>query len=326
MSQFTVGNCLNYTMKNEQGSLERLYSQHKSYLLSLAYRMLGSLAEAEELVHETFLEYQESSKTSKILKHKAWLTKVCTNKVLNHLKLAYKRRELYPGTWLPDEIPNSLQSWNHLIEDSSPEKKIILAESLTISFLLLIENLTPEQRVIYLLNEIFDYSFKEISEFIGKEISNCRKIAQRAREALSSDKKKTSPPPKNAEEIIYTFYELAKNGDREGLRNLLAKDSELWGDGGGKVYAAGHITNLDDSITFLIKLASTKIFNSNQYKFEYHIVSSRPGIVVSKRQLSGEWAFDTILSYEFYHDKIVRIYAQRNPDKLKSLLLSKSSV
>ncbi|OUR95678.1 hypothetical protein A9Q84_14345 [Halobacteriovorax marinus] len=306
-------------MKKQKYSSEKLYIQFKPYMMSVAFRMLGNLAEAEEIVHDTFLEYEKAS-ISDIINHKAWLTKVCSNKAINYLKSAYKRREVYPGIWLPDEVPESLQAWDNLSREISPEEQTVLAESLTTSFLLLIEKLSPEQRVVYLLNEVFDYSFKEISEFLNKEVPTCRKVAQRARAAISSEKKNFSPPPINAEEIIIKFYEHVKSGDREALKAILSKDSEIWGDGGGKVFAAGHITDLEETITFFERLGATKIFHSNLYKMEYCKVNSRPGIIFSKKEDSGLWTFDTIMSYEFHGSKIARIYAQRNPEKLKTLL------
>lgn len=290
--------------------------------MSLAFRMLGNLAEAEEIVQDTFLEYEKVS-SKDIINHKAWLTKVCSNKSINYLKSAYKRREVYPGLWLPDEVPDSLKVWDNLGSEESLEGQIVLAESLTTSFLLLIEKLSPEQRVVYLLNEIFNYSFKEIAEFLNKEIPACRKIAQRARAALDSERKKFSDPPENSEEIIFKLYDYAKNGDRDGLKSLLSKDSELWGDGGGKVFASGLINKLDEIITFFERLGATKTFHSNSYKMEYCKVNSRPGVVVSKKEDSGLWIIDTVLSYEFHGKKIARVYAQRNPEKLESLFLKK---
>lgn len=312
-------------MRNPKTQLETLYSLHKAHLMSLCFRMLGNLAEAEEIVHDTFLAWEKAG-TDSISNPRAWLTKVCSNKAINHLGSAYKRREVYPGTWLPDQIPDGLQNWDDVGESTSPEKQALLAESLTASFLLLVERLSPEQRVTYLLHEIFGYSFREISEFLEREIGACRKTAQRAREALRLENAKFSPAPENAEEILWRFYECAKRGDRDGLRAFLAKDSELWGDGGGNVYAAGHITTIDGALTFLQKLGATSVFRSPQYQLEFRRVSSRPGIVVSKRLPCGAWGIDTIMSYEFSGEKIARIYAQRSPEKLRSLLLRPSEL
>lgn len=302
-----------------------LYVQHHAYLMSVAFRMVGSLAEAEELVHDTFLDGQERLPRD-ICSPRAWLTRVCTNKVINHLKSASKRREVYPGVWLPDAIPEGLSHWESSGERICPEKRVLMAESLTVSFLVLLEKLTPEQRIVYLLSEVFEYSFSEIAGFLGKEVASCRKIAQRARQAIADNPVRFSSPPENAKEIISKLYAYARRGDREGLRAALAKDSELWGDGGGRVFASGLITDVESAVEFLYKLGTTKLLRSNMYRMEYRSVSFRPGLVVSRLQPSGTWTLDSVLSYEFHGDKVARIYAQRNPEKLEALLPSRPSV
>jgi len=120
------------------------WKQYRPFLISFAYRMTGSLSEAEDLVQDTFLECARVPR-SEIRNPKSWLTKICANKGIDHLKSAYKRRETYPGTWLPDAIPDSLQVWTNLHGSESPEKTLIVSESLTTSFLLLAERLTPEE-------------------------------------------------------------------------------------------------------------------------------------------------------------------------------------
>lgn len=306
-------------MKNYLDQWDYFFIQYKASLLAFAFRMTGSLSDAEDIVQETFLECANID-PQKINNPKAWLTKICSNKGLDHLKSAYKKRELYPGTWLPDEIPESLQVWGSFVDEGSPEEAFLRAETLTTSFLLLIERLTPEERVIYLLNEVFAYSFKEIAEFLKKKEESCRKTAQRAREALLAGKIKFSTPPTDADKVIAQFFTLAKSGDIQGLTEMLAPDSQLWGDGGGKVRAAGFIDELPAIIEFLRSLVTSDVFRLPSYQIEYHQVNSRPGIVISKKIDSGLWIFDTILSFEFFDKKIARIYAQRNPDKLASLL------
>src|SRR5690606_19496646 len=200
--------------------------------------------------------------------------------------------------------------WESSGERICPEKRVLMAESLTVSFLVLLEKLTPEQRIVYLLSEVFEYSFSEIAGFLGKEVASCRKIAQRARQAIADNQVRFSSPPENAKEIISKLYAYARRGDREGLRAALAKDSELWGDGGGRVFASGLITDVESAVEFLYKLGTTKLLRSNMYRMEYRSVSFRPGLVVSRLQPSGTWTLDSVLSYEFHVNKVARIYAQ----------------
>lgn len=281
-------------------------------MLALAFRMTGSLAEAEELVQDTFLECHRYH-PQEIDNHRAWLIRICSNKAINHIKSAYKRREVYPGVWLPDEIPSGLESWEDLKEKS---------ESLTTSFLILLEKLTPEQRVVFLLKDVFDYSFEEISDFLNKGVSNCRKIAQRAREFIEQNKVRFDVPPENAMDLIYEFFVHAKNGDTTNLKRMLTEDSELLGDGGAKVSAAGHLVRLDRILDFLTALGKSEVFHSDLFKFEYRLVNARPGLIISKRNQENHWILDTILSFEFQGQKIARIFGQRNPDRLRALLLT----
>jgi RNA polymerase sigma-70 factor (ECF subfamily) len=305
--------------ENNLNDWEDTWKQYRPFLTSFAFRLTGSLSEAEDLVQDTFLECATVSR-SEIKNPKSWLTKVCANKGIDHLKSAYKRRETYPGTWLPDVIPDSLQIWSNLQGSVSPEKNLIASESLTTSFLLMVERLTPEERAVYLLSEIFEYSYKEISALLEKSEEACRKTAQRARAAvLSAPRFERNSPDSTA--LISRFFESVKNGDNAALVELLSDESEFWSDGGGKVAAAKTILTEKTKIAgFFAALGSSNAFASGDFKLDFTEVSSRPGLVISRRLPTGLWTFETILSFEILDKKIARIYAQRNPDKLKALL------
>jgi RNA polymerase sigma-70 factor (ECF subfamily) len=305
--------------KDHLKAWESDWKQYRSFLIGFAYRMTGSLSEAEDLVQDTFLECA-SVPRSEIRNPKSWLTKICANKGIDHLKSAYKRRETYPGTWLPDVIPDSLQVWTDLHGSETPEKNLITSESMTTSFLLLAERLTPEERAVYLLSEVFEYSYKEISTLLDKSEDACRKTAQRARAALQSAPKFATNSPESVE-LIARFFECAKEGDNASLVELLSDESEFWADGGGKVPAAKtKLTERYAIAHFFAALGTSKAFTPGDFNLEFTPVSGRPGLIVSKKLPSGLWTFETIFAFEIQDGKIVRIYAQRNPDKLKALL------
>lgn len=308
------------TNKNYMQEWESLFIQHRPFLISFTFRMTGSLTEAEDIVQDTFLECARVN-PAEIQNHKSWLTKVCSNRSLDHLKSAYKRRETYPGTWLPDAVPESFQFWGNLNESDSPDKNLVNRDSLTTSFLLLIQKLNPEERVVYLLTEIFDYSFKEISEYLNKSEEACRKIAQRARKAFENQTRFNSYS-RETEAVVKNFFDIAKSGSAESLLQILADDSEFWGDGGGKasVFSPDVIVDLERIAKLWSGLLSSKAMQSENVRIEFKQVNHLPGLVISKRQADGEWMFDTILSFEVKDQKIARIYAQRNPDKLNGLL------
>lgn len=297
---------------------EQIFIQHRPYLLSLGFRMTGSLAEAEDIVQDTFVA-SLSTDPSEIQNHRAWLTRVCSNKALDHLKLAHKKRETYVGVWLPDAVPDSYQFWGNLEDPSLPGDELLRKESLTMSFLLLLQKLSPEERVVYLLNEVFAYSLKEISEFLQKTEEAIKKISQRARKAFDNEKRFRNDGPES-ERVISKFFELAKTGNAEALAGMLSPDSEFWPDSGGKVPTASKsvIADIVRTSRFFAGIWSSKPFLSDSIKWEQHLVNGRPGLIVSSQTESG-WKIDTILSFEVEDGKITRIYSQRNPDKLQVL-------
>lgn len=297
--------------KNYMHEWQDLFLKNRSYLISFTFRMTGSLSEAEDIVQDVFIECSRTNPLE-IQNHKAWLTKICSNRSLDLLKSAFKKREVYPGVWLPDAIPDSLS-----IDDG-----IQNPESLTTSSLLLIQKLSPEERVIYVLNEVFEYTFKEISEILSKSEDACKKTAQRARKSFESMKKFNSY---NADglKLVTDFFNVAKSGDSSALSEYLSGDSEFWADGGGKVPVASKevISDLDRISKFIAAVWSSRLLNGDEVKQEFRMVNERPGLVVSKRNPDGNWVFETIISCEIYNGKIVRIYAQRSPDKLEKVLM-----
>lgn len=295
--------------QNYLNDWEKLFIEYRPYLISFGFRMTGSLTEAEDIVQDAFIACADTNPAT-VKSPKSWLTKIVSNRSLDHLKSAAVKRTEYPGVWLPDAIPDTFQIDSDLLN----------RESLTTSFLLLLQNLSPEERVVYLLSDIFEYSFQEISEFLQKSEDACKKIAQRARKAFEN--KTRFAYSKDTENLVARFFEKAKAGDADALDSMLAPGSEFWGDGGGKVSVASSevISDRNRITKFFSALWSSKAFQSGNYRQEIKIVNSLPGLVVSKQQENGEWKFESIFSFEFEGNQIFRIYVQRNPDKLNALL------
>jgi len=287
-------------MKEIKTDFEKYYG----LLIAMTYRMIGSFIDAEDIVQEVAIEWINVNKNT-IENPKAWLVRVCTNKCLDHLKKVYKKREVYTGTWLPEMLPESLLYW----EDELDKK-----ESLNVSFLLLLENLNPKERAVFILKHVFEYNFNEISSFTSLTIANCRKIFQRANEKileLENRNKKgiTSKSLKNVEE----FFRAACRGDNDRLNELLAKDSEFFSDGGGKVSAASKVITSNSKVS---RFFSNIFKNLGHLKYEYMQVNGMPGVIVSKQEQNNLWKVETVFSFEMEKNEIVRIFAQRNPDKL----------
>lgn len=307
-------------MENHLAAWETHFTKHRPFLLSFSYRLTGSLSEAEDMVQEAFIACAETDPET-VSNHRSWLTKVCANKSLDLLKSAAKKRETYPGVWLPDAVPDVFQYWGNIEEGITPEKKLLNEESFTTSALIMIQKLTPEERVVWMLSDILDYSFLEISQLLKKSEEACKKTAQRARQGIESFRRNNLYSEQNMT-VIRRFYELASTGDAEGLEAMFAPDAELWSDGGGKVSVASTkvLSDVKRMAKFIAGIWSAPFMNAENVKQEFAVVNRMAGQVISRQTPQGDWMLETVTSIEVVDGKIARIYSQRNPDKLKSLL------
>jgi RNA polymerase sigma-70 factor, ECF subfamily len=199
------------------------FNQYRSLLFAIAYRMLGSVTEAEDIVQEAWIRWQSTD--SVVQSPKAFLSSVVTRLCIDHLRSARVKREQYTGTWLPEPLITES------VEDCTE-----LAESLSFAFLLLIECLSPTERAVFLLREVFDYDYEAIAKTVGKSIPNCRQIVRRARQHLVVRRPAITSP--NQDILIEQFLDYWNRGDLQGLIALMGEDVTFWSDGGGKVTAA----------------------------------------------------------------------------------------
>ena len=197
-------------------------------LFSIAYRMLGSVAEAEDIVQESFLRYQRTlvEGSAEIESPKAYLSAVTTRLSIDHLRSARVRKETYVGEWLPEPL---------LTDESAPDAAQYVedADSLSMAFLLLLESLTPVERAVFLLHDVFDYGYDEVAGIIGKNEDNCRQLAVRARRHVHEHKPRFEASREQRDRLAAGFFDAVEEGDMEGLIELLAADVVVYGDGGG---------------------------------------------------------------------------------------------
>ena len=205
------------------------FESHRPLLFSIAYRMLGSVAEAEDIVQEAYLRWREAPE-AEVRSPKAYLSAVVTRLSIDRLRSARARREEYVGPWLPEP----------LVSERAEEVAVLdeLDESLSMAFLVLLESLNPVERAVFILREVFDYDYDEIARIVGKSEANCRQIAHRARQSVAARRPRFERSPEQEERLTQQFVEACMNGDMEGLISLLSEDVTLWSDGGGKVAAA----------------------------------------------------------------------------------------
>ncbi len=205
------------------------FEQHRSLLLSIAYRMLGSVADAEDVVQETYLRWREASETE-VRSPRSYLSAVVTHLSIDRLRSARAWREEYVGPWLPEPLLSDRAE-----EIANPTE---LDESISMAFLVLLESLNPVERAVFLLREVFDYDYEEISRIVNKSEANCRQIAHRARRSVAARRPRFEHSREQEERLTRQFLEACNSGDMEGLLGLLSEDVTLWSDGGGKVAAS----------------------------------------------------------------------------------------
>lgn len=292
----------------QDGNQGEAFERYRVLLFSIAYRMTGSASDAEDLVQETYLRYQASA-NQEIISLKAYLTTIVTRLALDHLKLARVIREQYVGTWLPEPILTS--------EDSGFTQDDLLAdvaqrESLSLAFLRLLEALSPPERAVFLLHEVFDYPFSEIGGMLEKSAANCRQIFHRARQALQGNRIRFELEPQRQRQLLYGFLSASQAGDMATLTNLLTQDAVSWSDGGGKAQTSLRPIYGQQTVARIwCSWLSPERHNQQPLITTLAEINGSPAILC--------WEHDTlavVLSLTVSAIGIQEIYAQLNPEKL----------
>jgi RNA polymerase sigma-70 factor (ECF subfamily) len=267
-------------------------------LIRIAYRMLGSVADAEDVVQEAFLRWLDADHEA-VREPEAYLRRVVTRLCLDQLKSARRRRETYIGPWLPEPV----------IEAAEDD-----ADDVTLPLLMALERLSPLERAAFLLHDVFGVGFDEIAATIEREPATCRQLASRARTHVRAARPRFPMPKERGLQIAAAFFAASRSGNMQELQSLLAADVTVYADGGGKAPASMQpIVGLDNALRLHASLAS--IFAENMSRMvRYGFINGLPGFVTIEL---GETLQTTALQVE--DGKIVAIYVMRNPDKLRHL-------
>ncbi|NBC70780.1 RNA polymerase sigma factor SigJ [Paenibacillus sacheonensis] len=286
-------------------STEELYKRYKTELFSLAYRMLGSVMDAEDIVQDAFISYDGLSDTGTIRNERAFLYKIVTNRCLDLLRSSAKKREMYVGPWLPEPLLERGAS------DNDPSSKYLRSESISTAYLLLLQQLSATERAVFLLREIFHYSFEEIADIVGKSSANCRQICHRAKKSIHFDPDQ-QPSVSIAEEKVKEFVKSLLQGNTTKLLELVSENIVFYSDGGGKVSAAQVPVFGFERV---LKLHENMI-NRHAGKFTYSflMVNGLPGI-----RLQLDQGIQYVYSFAYRDHKIDAIYNVANPEKLRHL-------
>lgn len=290
------------------------FLEYRDLIFSIAYDMLGSVEDAEDIVNEVYLKWV-SLNEAEIKQTKAYLVKVATNMSINYLKSARKKREQYSGVWLPEPIERQYET--------QPDTPVEIYYSLSIGMLMLLEKLTAIERGVFLLREVFSYDYIEISEIINKSEDNCRQIFRRAKQHLSGEEKRFTIDIKSHEKILNQFLDATYSGDIDALISLLKDDISLYADGEGQVIGKGgeKIKSISQSISgkkqvanFVIGVTAKLKRISPDSEFKIKEINNSPALVI---YING--SVSIAIMFELFENKIANIYAQGNPLKLKNV-------
>src|SRR6266480_5156480 len=280
------------------------FESYRPYLFSIAYRMLGSAMGAEDLVQETYLRSQATPPET-IRSLKAFLTTIITRLCVDQLQLARRKREQYVGPWLPEPIRTQ-----ETAETGDPQERVDMQESISLAFLVLLEQLQPFERAVFLLREVFEYEFTEIATMLDKSEAACRRSYSRAKLHLRAHRPRFPASPHIHQQLLSGYFQAVQTGEMTPLMNLLSEDVILWADGGGKVKQAAlrPIRGRDAVARFSL---GTKRFWPENSRVELEEVNGQAALVIR----AGEKIF-AVLSIEVEEGQIQAIRIIANPEKL----------
>ncbi|MDQ8755156.1 sigma-70 family RNA polymerase sigma factor [Sphingosinicella sp. LHD-64] len=269
-------------------------------LQRVAYRMLGSVADAEDMVQEAFVRWLRTDRDA-VREPEAFLRRMVTRLCLDQLKSARRRRELYVGPWLPEPVV-------------APEAERDMDEDVTLPLLMALDRLSPLERAAFLLHDVFGLSFDEVAATLEREPAACRQLATRARTHVRADRPRFPVAKERGLEIARAFFQASRSGDMGALRSMLADDVAIFSDGGGKRAAAARpYYGINEAVTVFATLA--RLLRQGRYELVgYRMINGLPGFVT--READGMLQTTALL---IENDRIAGVYVVRNPDKLRHL-------
>jgi RNA polymerase sigma-70 factor, ECF subfamily len=276
------------------------FEQHRLGLARLAYRMLGSLTDADDMLQEAYLRWTREDRST-VKSPRAYLYSVVTRLCIDQRRTVEARKESYIGPWLPEPLVESN------VDD--PAGRLETAESVSLALLVVLESLSPVERAAYLLRRVFDYGYDEVAAILDKSEPNCRQLVSRAEEHIRERRPRFDPAPGEAERLTGEFLQACASGDLNGLMRILAADAVLYSDGGGKVLAArAPIRGADRVARFFVGIMKKA---PADLVVRHVRVNGRPGVVVLE---SGQVV--DVITLDVTDGRITTCFVVRNPDKL----------
>lgn len=286
------------------GMGDSAFEEYRSLLEGVAYRMCGVLADAQDVVQETYLRWQSEDHRN-IREPRAWLVTVCSRLAMDHLKSARHRRETYVGTWLPEPFLDE--------RNADPAQQARLDDTVSMALMVALEKLTPAERAAFLLHDVFGYGFDDVARILEKSEPSCRKLASRARVAVREGKPRFESTPEEHRRLLEMFFEAAHSGEIGGLKSLLAESVELYSDSGGKVKTAPGVLQGPNAVAkFFVAIWQEKDREPSRIRTVARWYNGRPGVLIL-----WDGQLVAALSLAIEEGRISRIFALRNPEKLE---------
>lgn len=287
-------------MNNDEEKVE-VFKKHRPRLFGIAYRMLGTHAESEDILQEVYLKWHQAN-TDEIETAEAWLVTIVTRLSIDRLRKASRERETYIGPWLPEPL---------VISDApTPQEELEFASNLSMAFMFLLERLSPIERAAFLLHDIFDCGYADIARIVGKTETASRQLIHRARERVRNDKPRFEADQKEREKLIKKFSVASKTGDEKTLFALFSDEIVSISDGGGKVTAARKIVHGRAKLAHAFSMFGTKYGES--FKNVLYQINGELGLLTF-----ADGKIFSATTFEFSDGKISAMYRVMNPDKLK---------
>ncbi len=284
------------------------FTHLRPLLFTIVYEILGSATESDDVLQDSYLRWAEVDLAT-VRDTKSYLAQLVTRQALNALRAGARRREDYIGPWLPEPL---------LLDESDPSADVVLAESVSMAMLVLLETLTPDERAVFVLREVFGFDYDEIAGAVGKSVATVRQVAHRAREHVQARRKRFEPADSaRAAELTEQFMTAASTGDVDGLMALLAPNATWTADSGGKAPAARRpIVGADKVANILVGLFRIAAQRMPDVRFEMAVYNSAPAVVI----YNGEH-LEGVFLVEVTEGLISHFYAMRNPDKLVGIAI-----
>jgi RNA polymerase sigma-70 factor (ECF subfamily) len=291
-------------MNAEDSIMLATFDQYRGLLFSIAYRMLGGVADAEDILQEAFIRWQQSQ-GEEMRSPRAFLVTIVSRLCINYLQSARVQREEYVGQWLPEPIVTGAEG--------DPLGMIRLDESLSMAFLVLLERLSPVERAVFLLREVFEYEYSEIAAVLGQTEVNCRQILRRARQHVGATRPRFQTPPQKHDDLMESFLAAIDTGEMEGLVSLLTEDVVLHSDGGGKGVAVPNTVRGIGNVARGIFGGLKRLVPEHMIR-RLTSINGLPGLI---NYLDG--VPHSVLTIDIKDDRIQAIYVITNPEKLSRL-------